>query len=449
MNMKKLFILLIFALTTILVVSGCSNEQTKPDEEQGAADEKANDVAEQEELEVIAEEGNRFEAGAFQNPETCGGCHTDIHSAWSGSMHRYAWENDLYQADYLKASAETDGFTDVFCAECHTPVSVRTGQLPPADGSLIDDTSKMGVSCDYCHTVSEVVEPVNVQTISEPGDAKQGPRGDGDSPVHEVEFSEVVTDASFCGSCHNVDHPTSGVAVIDTYTDWKEGPYAAEGIRCQDCHMSPTPGVAKNPGKSAVMGEERDHIATHYFPGGSAFFHERQGDDTHAEMSRQMLEAAATLEAEASKTGDGLELITRVTNVGAGHKIPTGVTYIRKMWLEVTVTDESGQELFTSGHIIDGNHVDEDAVFYRVLFKDGDGNLTNKSWRAEGIGYDRRIAPNETDEETYVIPVQEDNINITVRLMYRSYSQESINESGLDNLQVPSIEMARTEFQVK
>jgi hypothetical protein len=143
----------------------------------------AGDAATNTAEEIDLAEVNKFEAGAFENPRNCAGCHRGIFTAWSQSMHRFAWANEFYQPDYLQASGETGGVTDIFCGECHTPTGVRTGQLPPPDGSLMDDTSLQGVSCDYCHTVHEVVETVNVRTISEPGNVKRGPRGRRPVPV--------------------------------------------------------------------------------------------------------------------------------------------------------------------------------------------------------------------------------------------------------------------------
>ena len=399
---------------------------------------------------IDLDEVNRFEAGAFENPSNCAGCHQDIFDAWSQSMHRFAWDNDFYQPDYLQASKETDGFTDIFCGECHTPTGVRTEQLPPPDGSLIDDTSMQGVSCDYCHTVHEVVETVNVRTVSDPGELKRGPRGDGHSPYHEVQYSEIHTSSDFCGACHNVVHPTSGAAVIDTYDDWLQGPYAEQGIRCQDCHMTPGPGVEKNPGKSSPMGSEREHVATHSFSGGSVFFHERADDDKAAEIAKQMLTAAAELETEVTRSDTGIDLLTRIKNVGAGHKIPTGVTYIRKMWLEVTAVNAAGDVLYQSGHTVEGNHVDPDAVLYQLLFKDAEGELTPKSWKAEDIGYDRRIPAKGYDEQEFHIPAAPDDgeVQVSVRFLYRSMSQEFADKLGIEDIQVPAIEMARTEVTI-
>lgn len=385
---------------------------------------------------------NQFEPGDFENPSNCAGCHGTIHQEWTGSMHAFAWENNFYQPDYIAAFEETDGLTDIFCGECHAPVAVRTGQLPPVDGSNFDDTSRRGVSCDFCHTVTKVVETANVQSISSPGNNKLGPRGDGTSPYHEIEYSPLHADAEFCGACHNVTHPVSGAVVIDTYDDWKAGPYAEEGTRCQDCHMTPTPGVGKNPGKSASAGKEREHVATHFFSGGSVLFHQLEEMDIHAEKAKEMLQGSAKLALEGEKTSEGLRLITRVTNTGAGHSIPTGVTYIRKMWLEVTVTNNTGEVVFRSGQEIEGNHIDPDAVIYHKLFKDSEGNLTPKSWLAEDIGFERRIAPKETDEEVFEITADGDSFHVEVRLLYRSMSQDTADGLGVPNLKVPSIEMA-------
>lgn len=392
-----------------------------------------------------------FQPGAFQNPSGCGFCHEGIYNAWAGSLHAHAWVDKLFQADYQLASRETGGATDGFCGECHAPVAFRVGQLPPADGSMFDKISKRGVSCDFCHTVSEVVEPFNVRNISSPGPVKRGPRGDSVSPAHETMFSETHVDAKFCGACHNVRHPTSGVTIIDTYDSWLASPYAAAGIRCQDCHMTPGPGVGRNPGRSSVIGaaKQREHVATHYFVGGSSWMFSKLGFPEHARKAEENLKAAARLDLAGQPTESGLELAVSVTNVGAGHTIPTGVTYIRDMWLEVTVTNDQGDIVFRSGHPDAQNRIDPTAAFWRKRFIDAAGNETSKSWLAEGIGYDRRIPPKGTDTETYKITAAGQSFEATVRLLYRSTSQETVDvHFPGQGLQVPSVEMARAQISI-
>ncbi|MDW7650669.1 MAG: multiheme c-type cytochrome [Bacillota bacterium] len=436
--MKRVLFLTTAVLFFILALAGCGREQPAGDPE--PSNELADPV-----------QDDLFLPGDFESPSSCGSCHQEIHAAWSGSMHAAAWMNELYQPDYQKAFTETDGATEIFCGECHAPIAVRVGQLPPSDGSEFDEISKQGVSCDFCHTVSEVQKPFNVQNVSSPGPVKRGPRDDAESPAHQTLYSGLHTDPVFCAACHSVRHPQSNVAVIDTYDDWLAGPYADEGIRCQDCHMTPSPGIGQNPGRSATIGgaKEREHIATHYFVGGNSWMFSRRGYDEHAAMAEANLKAAAELALTGSLTQDGLLLTATVTNVGAGHSIPTGVTYIRQMWLEVTVTDEQGNVVFTSGHTDDDNHVDSEAIFFRKLFIDANGNETSKSWLAEEIGYDRRIPAKGSDEQTYTIQADGTSFNATVRLLYRSTTQAAVDgHMAGQNERVPSVEMAKAEIQI-
>ena len=395
-----------------------------------------------------------FEPGSFEDPKTCSTCHRAIYNEWSKSMHANAWENKWYQPDYILAHQQTDGATDLLCGACHAPIAARTGLLPPADGSQFDATSRRGISCDFCHTVSGVGQMFNMGHISAPGPVKRGPRGDGRSLYHEVKFTEIHTKADFCGSCHMVIHPATGTHIIDTWNDWQNNEYGRQGIRCQDCHMTPTPGVTKRPGRAALLGKKRENLAFHGFIGGSSYVQDELGNKEQAQMSREFLRAAAEIELANNITDDGtLELTVNVHNVGAGHKIPTGTTYIRIMWLQVEVVDSAGKRVFSSGQIDDKNHVDPNAVFFRVLFKDAEGNLTGKSWQAHGIGYDRRIPAKGKDSETYRIPLPDNGeYQVTSRLMYRSMTQNSLDEvykrTGQRLPPVVSVEMAAAQTNV-
>jgi len=172
-------------------------------------------------------------------------------------------------------------------------------------------------------------------------------------------------------------------------------------------------------------------------------------------LSREFLRAAAEVKLAENVTGDGtLELTVDVHNVGAGHKIPTGTTYIRIMWLQVQVADSAGKVVYSSGHLDEQNHVDPNAVFFRLLFRDADGNLTGKSWQAHGIGYDRRIPAKGMDREIYRIPLPgKGDYQVTSRLMYRSMTQNSLDaiakRTGEVLPPVVSVEMAAAQTNVK
>ncbi|MDG5468702.1 multiheme c-type cytochrome [Deltaproteobacteria bacterium IMCC39524] len=441
--------LVLFVMSVFLLVLFCGGEGLHASS--GAAQAEAVATAD----ETKAATPQLFKPGAFEDPKVCSTCHRDIYNEWSKSMHAYAWEDKWYQPDFLLAHQQTDGATDVLCGACHAPIAARTGLLPPADGSKFDAASLRGISCDFCHTVSGVSNMYNMGHVSAPGNVKIGPRGDGKSLYHKVKNTKIHTQADFCGSCHMVIHPATGTHIIDTWDDWKNNEYGKQGIRCQDCHMTPTPGITKSPGRAALMGKPRENLAFHGFIGGSSYAQDEMGNHEQAELSREFLRAAAEVKLAEKITDDGtLELTVDVHNVGAGHKIPTGTTYIRIMWLQIEVVDSEGKLVYSSGMVDDKNYVDPNAVFFRVLFKDAEGNLTGKSWQAHGIGYDRRIPAKGKDCETYRIALPgKGDYKVTSRLMYRSMTQASLDaifeQTGEALPPVVSVEMAAAQAKVK
>ena len=65
-------------------------------------------------------------------------------------------------------------------------------------------------------------------------------------------------------------------------------------------------------------------------------------------MSYARLKSAARLEVRAPASaapGASLGFEVAVTNVGAGHNLPTSLTELREMWVEVTIRDAGGERL--------------------------------------------------------------------------------------------------------
>ncbi|MDO9517674.1 MAG: multiheme c-type cytochrome [Methanosarcinaceae archaeon] len=370
----------------------------------------------------------------FERDAKCASCHGIIHSQWEGGMHSLAEIDPFYKKEAEMASKETDGLTDTYCARCHTPIGVVSGELPPVDGSKLSDIAKRGVQCDFCHTVSDSAGIGNAPFILTPGETKWGPFKDSNSPYHFTEFSDLHTKSEFCGMCHDVSHPTNGLMLEATYTEWKEGPYSKEGVQCQDCHM--TPGITKyeaNPGKAASMGPKRDHIYTHYAVGANAFITDFLGDDTHRDMAIERLQSAATLVVDAPRSAEAGDTVTvdiSITNSGAGHMLPTGLTDMREMWLDVTATDGDGNKFYHYGALDEDKNIDPDTLVYHTVLGDADGNPTSKVWLAESVISDHRISPRETavEQHTFTIPADaNDPVIISAKLQYRSAPQAIID----------------------
>jgi len=311
-----------------------------------------------------------IESSDFDDPAVCKGCHGEIYNQWDGSMHSIAYTDPVYLAGEEMASNETDGLTDTYCARCHTPIGVLSGEVPPIGHENISEVSKKGIQCDFCHNVNKSTGIGNGAFMVALDGFKRGPYEDSKSPSHGSMLSELHTKSEFCGMCHDVNHPVTGIPIEMTYTEWKEGPYNST-TQCQDCHM--TPGITHfeaNPGKASGIGPARDHVYTHYFVGGNAAVTGVIGSEVHQQMAEERLKSAATLVLEAEKKVTEAEITVKVTNVGAGHKLPTGLTEAREAWIEIKAKDAAGKEIYHVGGLDSDGEVDPDAVMYHAVLGD-------------------------------------------------------------------------------
>ncbi|MHB0977396.1 MAG: multiheme c-type cytochrome [Candidatus Aquicultorales bacterium] len=384
----------------------------------------------------------------FDSPDGCKLCHSKIAEQWAESMHANAWKDPLYQVVYQDLSEKTDGAADSFCAGCHAPVGVLSNEIPPGDGSKVSPISGRGVQCDFCHTVSAVKGAGNFSVVSTPGEFKLGPLTDPWIPshaFHKSRYSKLHTTSGFCGACHKVNHPVNkDLRIEDTFTEWLESEYAKKGIVCQDCHMTPGPGVTKpNPGQPAIDGPQRKHVYTHYFVGGNAAVPKALGLTSRQTLAEEQLKGTAQLEifSISLKPGEKSDIKVTVRNTGAGHYLPTGATEFREMWLDVTVVDASGGLLFHSGMNEDGT-LDKKAVVYKTVLADKDGKPTHDLWKASRILSDKRIPPMGSVEETILfdLPAEvQENVTVTVILKYRSISNELADEFMGDGKFLPPV----------
>ncbi len=378
-----------------------------------------------------------FPSSAFTPPEMCGRCHVDIYNQWSQSILANAFTDPFYRARMEHAVRDTDGALSDFCIRCHSPIGVFAGEHVPVDGSNMSDIATKGVQCDFCHTISGIDGVSNGSYINTPGNVKRGPFGDSVSPFHNTAYSILHTRSEVCGICHDIYNPNNGLQIEATYTEWKVGPYGKQGVTCQDCHMTPGVGVTKpNPGQAAIGGPQREHIFTHDFTGGNVLYGNR-------ELAIERLQGAAQLALKLpprAPVGDEAQLEVVVRNVGAGHYLPTSLTYVRQMWLDVRVRDVTGRELLA------------DQVMYNTILEDADGvhDGTVSSWRAVRIYRDYRIPPAGEVTERFALTVPSDAqgpLSVTAVLNYRSADPTMTAAYGV--AEFPIIEMTRQEASLE
>ena len=410
-----------------------------------------------------------YELSRFISPETCGGCHADIYEQWKGSMHSLSHVDPIYKEvalHDLKGLTDPDEIKEAeHCVSCHTPVGYVSGMPLKTSDHLkkIPELAAKGVQCDYCHSTTGAGKIYNADLKLDPGNgendpgAKRGPHDDAKPEFHTAKYSKFHTRAEICGACHDVRHVVFGTKLESPYEEWKKGPYADRNIPCQDCHMRQRPGIPAtgsterpdNPGSSAEGAPARKHIYTHYFTGTNTLVPGMFGNKDQASMAEERLRNAATV-----SIGDTLRdgaLQVTVTNSGAGHNLPTGLSHVRQMWLEVTVSGTGGTVLYKNGGLDRQGRLERGAVVYNTVFGDGKGNRVMNVAKAREIIRDNRVEPLKSSRESFRLPpIKESNVTVEVKLWYRIAPQELVDAVvGAGKIKIPAVLMASDKKTVK
>jgi hypothetical protein len=371
-------------------------------------------------------DGRKVSPTDFEMPEVCSGCHMDIYNQWNGSMHSNSWTDPVYRAALDLMSKASGGKTDNFCMGCHTPIGVVSREASPS-GRGMSEVANKGVQCEVCHNVSRTSGIGNGSYVLTPKlhgrPLKFGPYKDSVSPFHDTAYSKLHTQSEFCGDCHDVTHPFNRLPVERTYSEWRDSTYASEGVQCQDCHMKPVAG------KASPLGKDRDKVYTHYFVGGNALVTRLLGSEMHSEMAEAMLKSAATVQifAPPSASHARANLVrVRVTNVGAGHKLPTGFPEGREMWLEFKVLDARNSVIYHLGKLKDGK-TEPGTKSFKVVLGDHNGDIVDINLlEADRILYDTRIEPRGYEEMSFSFDVPRNAVGplrVIAELKYWGFSQ--------------------------
>lgn len=185
-----------------------------------------------------------------------------------------------------------DRETRVACLNCHAPASEQQARFLAAEAGAVQSLS--GVDCVACHVR---------------GHRRHGATHKPITPHGPVEALPLFRDSAFCSPCHQFPdwgERVKGKLLENTEQEWRASPYARAGVGCQDCHM----------------------------PDGS---HEFRGIHDPG-MTRKALGVAVR------RRRQGIEI--RVSNIGAGHALPTYAT--PRIRVVLRRGDPPGEELVYS-----------------------------------------------------------------------------------------------------
>ena len=188
-----------------------------------------------------------------------------------------SWTNDFFQFDYRKNKK-------AWCRNCHIPLKAQQ-----ENGSVALKLRGEGINCITCHVRGDVF----LAETKRPN-----------SP-HNTQASRTFGDDDFCAGCHQFSFPVfdehekllhyTKEPMQDTVEQFKKGPFAKTHT-CRDCHTN-------TPGKHAYAGSH----------------------------DLAMLQRALRF----SACRKGNEITTTLTNIGAGHNVPTGDVHrhiVAKAW---------------------------------------------------------------------------------------------------------------------
>jgi hypothetical protein len=419
---------------------------------------------------LASEDGENLEIDDFVPYDDCAGCHERQWEELQGSMHSVAHTDPIYRATAELARAEAGQEIYAYCSGCHSPQGVSSGLIPDTPDSELPEIAKAGMLCDVCHQVSSLTgstgpwgEPGNASFVLSPDeDRKFGPpAGTDDEADHAVETRDFLASSEFCASCHTIIHPLNGLRIEHTYAEWKGSVYAEKGIECQDCHMrsvedavrvAETLVPVKVLGKSEPESGERE-IFPHLFVGGNANADLLGGSHEHAVMGEERLKSAARLVIEAPSgavAGDTLRFEVVVRNVAAGHNLPTSLTELREMWVELEVRSMDGAVLFHSGRLEANGDIPEGAMRFGALAGDAQGRVTYKPWEVTQFLFKRLIPPKGAERDHFEVPLPKGlvgELRIEAKLWYRSAPPKVVASLlGDEAFELKRVEMARSEL---
>jgi hypothetical protein len=409
---------------------------------------------------------------AFLPSGFCGICHERELKELRGSMHPASHTDPFYRGLAELARKEAGDKTYTYCSGCHSPAGVVSGFIPAEQEPDLPPAAKDGVACDVCHQISRLTgvqgpwqEPGNASFVLAPGRTTRfGDTGQvAKNSHHTGEKRDFFAKSEFCASCHTVIHPVNGLHIEHTYGEWKSSVYAEKGIQCQDCHMRSVEDAVKVAetlqavvvkGQRAKDGPVRE-IHPHFFVGGNANADRLAGGTMHAKMAEERLKSAARIEIKApaaASAGQDLPLEVVVHNVAAGHNLPTGVTELRQMWVDLRILDQSGETVFRRGKLDDRDELPPDAIWFGSVAADLAGKVTVKQWEMRSLIRNRTVPPKSFLSEKVLAKLPADvagRITVEAVLLYRSASPGIVSQILGEEAFTPKIvEMSKTRITV-
>lgn len=442
----------------------------------------------------IQVQGEGFiQPGAFPSAEYCGTCHQEAYSQWRQALHSNAFRTPFYRTSVnLLIRDKTRGIAFArHCDSCHNPIGVLGAAL--TEDSKVDRArfDSDGLTCTTCHSVvalnstngnASAVMGVPAVIVDEKGDRIPGQVPFDQILRHPERHSAAVMHdflhkPEFCSACHKANLPATlndykFVRAFTAYDEWQQSKfsqrnpltfYTGDFTTCQGCHMK------RNPVSHPEYGAKDGTFASHRWLAGNTAVPFYYGFDEQLKKTIEFLQAGNYLNVDifALKKENSDKLIAPlgrvsynldpydvveayvvIQNKNIGHSLIPEVRDLYEAWVEFTVKDENGKEIYHSGFLKPDGMLDERAHSFtnRPVTDEGDFVDNHKVWTIHSTAYDNTIQAGRSVLIRYQFKIPADitgAVSVTARVNYRHLRQSYLNNIfGKDHPAYPVVELA-------
>ena len=401
--------------------------------------------------------GGAFDERSLAGSHSCGtaGCHEQIVQEWQPSAHRYAAMDKVFLGIQEVMAKQNGAESTRYCGGCHDPISLFSG----TKNIFVENLTGLhgyqeGVSCLACHAIRETDVKGNASyTVTQPREYLWQWQTNGLAKLardflirsYPAEHNKLAKRAfkkpEYCAACHKqfIDQEVNRVGWVqlqNQYDNWANSHWNKKGdtrktVECRECHMplvdstDPAAGDALDYNRTPGDRKHRSHrfiAANTIIP--SAQRDELPGWEKHLQLTGQWLKGELPVPEIADKWANG-PIVTVQLKVPAtvapgeeiplkvtmgsnkvGHDFPTGPLDIIQSWLEVTVTDDAGRTVFTSGKRDAKNFIAPGTFLFKAEPVDQHGSLIDRHnlWEMVGVRYRRSLFPGYSDQVQFQIP---------------------------------------------
>jgi hypothetical protein len=399
--------------------------------------------------------GGAFDSRSLAGSMSCGteGCHTQIVEEWKPSAHRYAAMDVVFQKIQAVMAEQNGAESTRYCGGCHDPISLFSG----TKNIFVEDLTNLegyneGVSCLACHAVRETDLQGNANYVVGQSPeylwqwSDEGVRRVARDflirtyPAQHNELSKrMFKTPAYCAACHKqfIDEEINRVGWVqlqNQYDNWAASHWNVEGdptrtIECRECHMplvasdDPASGDTADYNRSPEDGMHRSHrfIASNQL---MPQMLELEGWEEQVRLTEEWLRGETIIDEirdkwvegpivqialEAPDTvapGEEIPVRLVLTANKVGHDYPTGPLDIIQSWVEMTVTDDAGNIVYTSGTVDEKNFIEPGSFLFKAEPVDQYGNLIDRHnlWEMVGVRFRRALFPGYSDTVEYSVP---------------------------------------------